>query len=266
MILDFHTHIFPDTVAARAIAALEEQGGVRAVSDGTVSGLLRSMDEAGVDRSVILPVSTREHQVSSINRWVTGLRGERLIPFGTLFPGMAGVREEAARLADYGIRGVKLHPDYQSMDLDDPRMEPLLETCLDHGFTVLLHAGRFIPTYPPGRTTPEMIVEMLRRFPGIRMIVAHMGSLEMWDEVERSLAGSEVLFDTALCFRRMPEHKFRSILRRHGVQRVLFGTDYPWLGQHDALEILDRWDLAPEERLLIRGENALRVLREWGIG
>ncbi len=266
MIVDFHTHVFPDDVAPKAIAALEEQGGVPAVSDGTVSGLLRSMDRAGIERSVILPVSTRERQVTAINRWVAGLSGDRLISFGTLFPGMRAVREETARLAEHGIRGIKLHPDYQMVNLDDPRMDTLLDACREYGMTVMVHAGVFIPGYPPGRTTPEMIAGLLDRFPGLRVIVAHMGGLETWDAVERSLSGREVLFDTALCFRRMNETQFLSILRHHGIGRVLFGTDHPWLGQREALDVLDRWNLTQEERRLIRGDTALRVLREWELG
>ena len=265
MIIDFHTHVFPDSVAARAVEALEKQGGVHAASDGTVSGLLQSMDKAGVERAVILPVSTRERTVSAINRWAAGLRSDRLIPFGTLFPGMTGVRDEAARLKDSGIRGVKLHPDYQGMNLDDPRMFPLLEACCEYNLTVLTHAGMDIALSPPVRATPEMIAGVLDRFPPLRVIAAHMGGQDIWDEVERFLAGREVLFDTALCFRRMPEHIFRSLLRRHGARRVLFGTDHPWQGQREALDTLDRWDITPEERCLIRGENALRVLQDWEI-
>lgn len=264
MIVDFHAHVFPDRIAARAVSALEERGGVRACSDATVSGLLRSMDRAGVGMAVVLPVSTKKENVSSINRWAAGLRGDRLEPFGTLFPGMHDVRDEAARLMEAGIRGVKIHSDYQGVDADNPLMYPLYEACREYGIVALLHAGVDLALSPPVRATPEMIAAVLERFPGLTMIAAHMGGHRMWDDVKSFLAGREVYFDTAFCPGKMPEETFRSLLRPHGAGRVLFATDYPWLGHEEALTAMNRWDFSAEERRLILGENALRLLQKHG--
>ncbi len=260
MIIDFHTHIFPDGLAEKAIAALEAQGGMRAVSDGTATGLLRSMDRAGVDRSVVAPVSTRAEQVTAVNRWVSGLDRSRFIPFGTLFPGMSDPGSEAARLAGHGVPGIKLHPDYQGKNADDPLMFSLYEACLDHGLMVLMHAGVDIALYPPAHATPEMIASVLDRYPGLRLVAAHLGGHLMWDEVERFLLGRDVLFDTAYSIGEMPEERFLSLLRRHGPEKVLFATDHPWLGQERAVRILRDWQLTAAEREMVMGGNAERIL------
>lgn len=263
MIIDFHTHVFPDELAPRAIAELERQGMVRAVSDGTVAGLLRSMDRAGIDRSVVLPVSTREAQVATINRWIAGVPRDRLIPFGTLFPGMKNVREEAARLAESGIPGVKLHPDYQCTDADDPVMIPIYEACREYDLLVMLHAGVDLAMAPPVRATPEMIASVLDRFPGLRLVAAHLGGNLMPDAVMRFLSGRDVFFDTAYCVGEVPDDLFHALVRGHGTEKVLFATDHPWIEQPSSVaRVLNSPVFTGSERRLLFGENALRALGE----
>ncbi|MHB9029807.1 MAG: amidohydrolase family protein [Candidatus Latescibacterota bacterium] len=261
MVIDFHTHVFPDIIAPRAIASLQKQGCVKAASDGTVSGLLRSMDCAGIDRSVILPVSTRKEQVGPINRWITGIANDRIIPFGTLYPGMRNPEREAARLAECGIAGVKLHADYQEVNADDPVMFPLYEACRTHGLMAVMHAGFDIALSPPVRATPRMIAAVLDRFPGLRVVAAHMGGNRMWEEVGEHLVGRDVLFDTALFAGEIEESVFLAVLRAHGAGRVLFATDQPWLDQARAMNIMRDWALTDEERQLVLGGNAERLLQ-----
>lgn len=260
MIVDAHVHVFPDSLAPKAVAALEAQGGVRAVCDGTVGGLLRSMDRAGIDRSIVHPVSTRAEQVESANRWVTGLARDRIVPFGTLFPGMTDPRGEAARLIERGVPGIKLHADYQGVDADDPLMFPLYEACLEYGLIVLMHAGIDIGLYPPVRATPRMIAAVLDRYPGLRVVAAHLGGHQMWDDVERFLLGRNLFFDTAYSIGDMTEEFFLSLLRRHGAGRVLFATDHPWLEQARAVGIIRDWALTGAERRMVFGGNAERLL------
>jgi predicted TIM-barrel fold metal-dependent hydrolase len=174
---------------------------------------------------------------------------------------MRNPEAEAARLAAHGIAGVKLHADYQRVDADDPVMFPLYEACLAHGLMAVMHAGFDVALSPPVRATPRMIAAVLDRFPGLRLVAAHMGGNRMWDEAERYLAGRDMLFDTALFAREIEESVFLSLLRAHGADRVLFATDQPWLDQAHAMRIMRDWALTARERSLIMGENALRALR-----
>ena len=167
MRIDFHTHAFPDKLAVNAVPALEKVGGIQAAGDGTIRGLLASMESAGIDRSVVCPVATKPEQVRGINDWVLGIRDERIIPFGSLFPGMADVADEVRRLKDEGVRGIKLHPDYQKFFVDDEIAFPIYEACEKHGLMILFHAGLDIGLPDPVHAPPEKLASVVERFDGL---------------------------------------------------------------------------------------------------
>jgi predicted TIM-barrel fold metal-dependent hydrolase len=175
---------------------------------------------------------------------------------------MRNPESEAKRLAEHGIAGVKLHADYQEVDADDPVMFPLYEACRIYGLITVLHAGFDIALSPPVRATPRMIAAVLDRFPGLRLVAAHMGGNRMWEEVGLHLAGRDVLFDTALFAGEIEETVFLDLLRKHGAGRVLFATDQPWLDQTRAIHIIQGWALTAGERTLIMGENARMLLQQ----
>ena len=126
MIIDFHTHAFPDFLAPRAIPTLAENSGLTPYHDGTAAGLIARMDKSGIDRSVVLNIATNAHQELSVNRFaVSLLENERLIPFGSVFPGSDTWEQTLDFLAKNGIRGIKLHPDFQQFDIDAPEAQQL---------------------------------------------------------------------------------------------------------------------------------------------
>ena len=140
-IIDFHAHAFPDALAARAMPALEEEGNIKAALDGKVSSLLRSMDEAGIEASVVASIATRPQQFEPILRWSEEIASARIIPFPSVHPDDAQVVEHVHRIHDRGFKGVKLHPYYQDFDLDEARLRPLYAALQDCGLAVLCHTG-----------------------------------------------------------------------------------------------------------------------------
>jgi uncharacterized protein len=260
MIIDFHTHAFPDAIAAYAISSLEGKSRVKSAGNGTLRDLSASMDRSGVDRSVVCPVSTKVSQVRSINQWIGSVTDPRLIPFGTLFPGMDDPAGETAWLRENGIRGVKLHPEYQDFYVDDESVYPLYEACMKDGLIVLFHAGVDIGLPPPVHATPERLARVLDDFPGLTVVAAHLGGYRMWDGVREHLVGRSIYFDLAYFSVSYDEALFLSIMRSHGIERILFATDYPWLDQVRALEEITAWPFSGDERRMVMGENAKRLL------
>ena len=246
-ILDAHTHIFPDDLVDRAMAALHEAYQAEPVRRPTVSGLLEEMAESGVSRSVIAPVSTKASQVPGINDWIIGLRGPRLIPFCTLHPHCEGLEEEVERVIAAGIRGVKLQPFFQGYDFEDPRAREMFEM-VSGRLVVLMHGGQEIVDIPHVIPAPEPLAKLKRDFPKLQLIVAHLGGYHMWDEVEEHLVGEDVYFDLSYTFNHAPDDLIQRICDRHGWERILFASDFPWQSQREALEGLRRLKL-PEERL-----------------
>lgn len=280
MVVDFHTHTFPDKIALSTVRKLQSLSHTLPFTDGTVSGLAASMRAAGVDWSVVLPVATSARQVPHINDASARLCAEEardgILSFGCMHPDFPDWRAELARVAGLGLRGIKLHPVYQDVRFDDPRFLRILDRAAEVGLLVLTHAGLDVGF--PGKVccSPEMVRSALRQVGPVPLILAHMGGWRCWDQVEELLADTEVFLDTSFSLGAMTpngdgfyrpedlpllgEEQFVRMVRRFGAHRVLFGTDSPWGSQADGLRQLRALPLTGEEREAIEGGNARRLL------
>ncbi len=259
-IIDAHTHIFPEKVADRAVQRLGEAYDARPVRRPVLEGLVAEMDEAGVERSVFAPVSTRPGQVPSINDFALGLvEHPRIIPFGTLHPHYDDVAGEIDRLVAGGIRGVKLQPLFQGYDFEDPRTAEMFEAIGDR-LVVLMHGGQEIVEIESVIPNPEALAELLMRHPRLRMIVAHLGGYAMWEGVDEHLVGADVHFDLSYTFNHARDDLIRRICSRHGWDRIVFGSDFPWQSQSEALAGLRRLDLDEETFAAVTSGNLLELL------
>lgn len=230
MIVDVHTHIFPDEIAERVVAQLSAAGDVPAYLDGTLAALVDSMDKAGVDVSVVAPVATKASQVKSINDFSASVASRRVIPFGTLHPEFEHFEDEVARMRSLGIRGIKLHPEYQAFHPDDEALFPMYESLARAGLFILFHAGLDVEI-PTLHSTPAHFARVHAALPDLVLILAHMGSWRLWDDVEEQLVGKDIYFDTSYIFDDIDIEQFRRIVAEHGHEKVLFGTDSPWTDQ-----------------------------------
>ncbi len=262
MIIDIHTHAFPDELAPRALAALSECSHVPPHTDGTCAGLSASMRCAGVDRSVIMPIATKPAQVGSINNWAAAINRQHrdLISFGTLHPQQDDLSAEIDRLAAEGIPGVKFHPDYQDFFVDAPEMIPTYRALAAAGLIVLFHAGVDIGLPPPVHCTPERLARVLDAVPALTVIAAHMGGYDCWDDVERCLVGRDLYFDTSYSLADLGSERMTALMRAHGAGRILFGTDSPWTDQSDEVAAIRALPLTDDEISAVLGGNAARLL------
>lgn len=257
MIIDFHAHFFPDNIAPQALQALcESMPNMRPYTDGTLGGLLEAMDRAGIDRAVNLPVATKPSQVATINRAAAAQRSPRIIPFGTLHPRAPSLTGDIRYLHDHGIRGIKLHPEYQDFYVDMPQMDTCYGLLQELGLIVVFHAGWDPGPFTRDHATPAALRRVHRRFPALRMVAAHMGGLHMWDEVERELVGTGVYFDTSAATQYMDPDRFVRMVRAHGADRVLFGTDTPWFDGAEERDRIERLPLTAAQREALLGLNA----------
>jgi hypothetical protein len=258
-VIDVHCHVFPDAIAHAAVGALQGKSGVRACYDGTVGGLLASMDRAGVDRSVVAPVATKPSQVAGINDWVAALLDNRIVRFGAMHPALDDPAAEIARIATLGIRGIKLHPQHQEFLPAEPRMSAIYRAAQEHGLIVLFHAGSYVVDYPH-EARPADFVPVLDAYPDLTFILAHMGGFRRWDEVREHICGRDVYLDTAYVPRHLPDDEFLALARAHGTDRVLFGTDGPWADAAAEIEYLSGMGFTSPELEAILGGNAERLL------
>jgi len=258
--IDFHTHIFPDKVAAEAIPKMESSSDHQAFTDGTAAGLRASMDAAGIEKSVALPVATNPGKVSSINRYGASLNQGRICMFGAFHPKAPAWREHLEEILGYGMAGIKLHPDYQGFYPDDADLLPVFAAIRDSGLIVFFHAGEDLSFRPPFRGEPARIAALLEALPGLKVLAAHMGGFRMWDQVEEHLLGKPVYMDTSFAVGYMSDQRMRGIIGRHGAEYVLFGTDSPWLDQSAEVKKVLGLGLGSAAEELIFSANALRLV------
>ncbi len=263
MIIDFHTHAFPDKVAEKAIPKLAGIGGIEAYGDGTVSSLISRMDEWGIDRAVILNIATNPKQQTNVNNFAIEVNSnyDRLYALGSLNPDSDNIAEEARRLADAGIRGIKIHPDYMGVLVDDAKFDPIYKACIENDLFLITHSGWDFISPDLIHCTPERILNVLKKFPELRFIAAHMGACKQWDEAERLLIGKNLWIETSLApmFGLEPV-KYARMLNNHDPEKILFGSDFPWYGMNLGHEYVESLGLSDELMKKICSENAIKLL------
>ncbi len=259
-IIDFHTHAFPDKVAANAIPALEKIGNVKASLDGRVASLLSSMVGAGVEKSVLCLIATRPGQFASILAWAKEIRSERVIPFPSFHPDDPEAVANINHIADAGFRGIKMHPYYQGFLLDEERMLALYEKIRDRGLVLVMHTG-FDIGFPRQRVAdPARVLKVLERVPDLKLVTTHLGGWDMWDEVEALLLGRPIYMDISYSLDFLEPERARRILLRHPQEYLLFGTDSPWAEQRSVVAQVKGLALGAEREEALFSRNAMALL------
>lgn len=268
MIIDFHTHTFPDKIAAKTIAYLAEKGNVKPYREGTLSSLKESMKKSGVDYSVVLPVATAPKQVESINNLAAELNGkDGIIYSGAIHPDFEDIDGALDFIKNAGLFGVKIHPDYQGVYFNDPRVLRILDGAAKRGLYIVTHAGLDVGYPDDIHCTPDMVLEVLEKLKGTienKLILAHLGGCDLPDEVLGKLCGKPVYMDTAVVLDRYPE-KSVEIIKAHGADKILFATDSPWADQKDFIELLKSFGFSERENEMMFSENGLKILENAGI-
>ncbi len=269
MLIDFHTHVFPDKIAERAIDVLESNivkysGDVpfaHANYRGTLNGLKKSMSENHVDISVVLPIATNVTQSDSINRFAAELNKiPGIVSFGSLHPLQPKPEEELEKIKKAGIKGIKLHPEYQHFYINSPESIRILKYAEELGLFVVLHAGKDVGAPEPVHCSPQQLSDALGHVSGKNIIAAHMGGYGLWEDVLKYLGKSEIMTDTSFCLNKMPADTAKDIIRTFSPDRILFGTDSPWAKPSDILGALKNLNLTKDSFDKITFGNACRIL------
>jgi len=260
MLIDFHTHCFPDKIASKAIEKLSfASGGLEPYTDGTVEGLKNSMRNGGVDKSVVLNIATNAHQQKNVNDFANSINSEDIIAFGSVHFESPDALEELERIKEMGLKGVKLHPDYQGFEVDDPKMKPIYKKISQLGLITVFHAGRDYGFSPPYGNTPEKLLKALKWFSS-PVIAAHWGGVDSYEDVVKYLCGAEVYFDTSFGYSMMPKYYAQLIYEKHGADKMLFGTDTPWHNAHMELRLINSLEISDDDKEKIFYKNAQKLL------
>ncbi|MCL2270774.1 MAG: amidohydrolase family protein [Treponema sp.] len=256
-IIDFHTHIYPEKIAAKAVASIGEFYTVAMQGNGTVESLLESGRRGGIGHFVVFSAAAIPGQVQAINDYIASTCRERpeFTGFGTLHPDMEKPREEIERLIALGLKGVKFHPDMQRFNIDDGRMMDIY-AALEGRLPVIFHTGDYRYTF----SHPSRLARVLDNFPKLCAIAAHFGGWSVVDIAYDYLHNRRCYFDVSSSLSFLGVRRAAELIRSYGAERFLFGSDYPMWDPAACLEEFMALDLTGSERELILWKNARTVL------
>lgn len=261
MLIDFHTHAFPDKIAPKAIDKLSYvSGGLEPYTDGTLSGLRRSMKNNNVDLSVVLCIATNAEQQKNVNDFALSVNNEKdMLSFGSIYPWASDAFDELDRIKAMGLKGVKFHPDYQKFSVDDIRFKDLYKKISSLGLITVFHAGHDFGFPPPYGATPDKLSKALLWFDS-PVVAAHWGGIGCGEDVIKHLVGTDVYLDTSFGYGTMPRYFAQKIVENHGADKILFGTDTPWHNACMEMRLLNTLKLSESEFEKIKYKNAQILL------
>jgi len=262
MIIDFHIHVFPDKVAPYVIRDLKEKGDLHAYSDGTVKGLSAYMDGTALDYVVAMGVAIRPDLVTRTNDWLMGLTDPRVLPFGSVHPDYPKPADEVERLRQNGIRGIKFHSPFQNFSPDENRMMPIYEAMGDD-MVAFFHVGAgLVKESKPVLATPASMVNVMGNFPKLKIVAAHFGGYKVLEEAERYLIGKDLYLDTAWApgLKGLDKDEVVRIIRKHGCEKIVFGSDCPTADPVSEIQYIDSLKLNEAEKEFILGANGRALL------
>ncbi len=267
-IIDSHCHIFPEKIAQKATDSIDsfyqisESGVINGCGFvGTAKTLIKQCDASGVAKCLVTSVATTPHHAQSINTFIAKeveLFPERFIGFGSLHPESESLEEDAQHLSELGLKGVKLHPDIQNFKVDDPRVIRIFDICNQKSLPVLLHTGdsRF------DNSNPNRVEKILKMFPDLIIIGAHLGGWSVWEEATEKLYKYENFYvDTCSSFYALKREVAKRIIETYGTKKVIFGTDFPMWKQKDELDYLFSLGFNDEELQDILYNNLSKLLK-----
>ena len=261
MLIDFHTHAFPDKIAQRAVSKLSyDSGGLEPQTQGTITSLKQEMDRDGVDMAVVLSIATNPTQQKNVNNFAMEVnRDDRLFAFGSVHPNAPDALEELERIHAAGLKGIKLHPEYQGFYADDEKMKPIYRKISELGLITLFHAGDDYGFLPPYHGMPEHLLGALRWL-DTPVVAAHWGGLGQPEKVLETLCGRDIWFDLSFGYSTLPKEYAQRIVDRHTPDRLLFASDMPWHRPEWELRLLNTLDVSDSDRQKIYCRNAQSLL------
>lgn len=259
-IIDFHVHVYPDAIARKAADNVREfYDGIGNNSiDGSVETLLRHGKQAGIAGFAILPVATKPERTRHINEFIVqqAAAHSEFYGFGTVHADMEGLMDEVDFIQHSGLRGIKIHPDYQTFAIDDPRMFPVYEQ-IQGVMPIVFHMGDLRYDY----SHPARLRNVLEQFPNLQAVAAHFGGYQMRDVAREVLTNTKCLFDTSSSLMFMEPGVAEEHIRHYGAERFMYGTDFPMWDPVVEVERFFNLDLTDDEKEQIAWKTAAQLLK-----
>lgn len=258
--IDFHTHIYPQKIASKAVAAIGDFYSIQMKNDGTSETLLQNGHSINVTKYVVHSVATTPRQVASINSFIASEceKHPEFIGFATLHPFSDTLEKDIEDAISLGLKGIKIHPDFQHFALDCEESVRMFKAIAGK-LPILIHTGDKRYDY----SGSKRMARVLDLVPDVTAIGAHLGGYSEWENSRKYLIGRENFYiDTSSTLFALEPTAARDMIREHGTKRTLFGTDYPMWDHKEELERFLKMGLSDEECEDIFLNNAKALLKD----
>jgi hypothetical protein len=258
LIIDFHTHIYPEKIAAKAVASVSEFYSIEVCKDGTADTLLECGRLGGIGHFVVFTAAIVPEKVQTINDYITSACREHpeFTGFGTLHPDMENPQDEIERLIGLGLRGIKFHPDMQRFNIDDKKAMDIY-AILEGRLPIIFHTGDYRYSF----SHPSRLARALDNFPKLCAIAAHFGGWSLFDVAYDYFHNRFCYFDISSSLPLIGNRRAAELIRSYGAERFLFGSDYPMWDPAVCVQEFMEIDLSDNERELILWKNAQKILK-----
>ncbi len=257
-VIDIHNHVFPDHIALRAAESIRDYYKLPMYGDGTLQTMLDRAGEFRVEHFFVCSAALKPEKVRTANEFtaIQRARSPRILSFGTTHAGVRDQIEVFRQIEAFGLSGVKLHPDFQGFAVDDERLDEAWRQAIRLKLPVLIHVG------DPNSdlSSPSRVYRVMERFPELKIIAAHMGGYQVKEAAE-CLVGTHCYFDTSQWFYFLTEAEFLERIEKHGVEKILFGSDYPLNVADREIKRLLKTALPKEDRDAIFYRNAKNLFK-----
>ncbi len=259
-IIDTHAHLFRTDIERKAINYMEKKSGFKCPGYGTLEYLKQEMIKNNISMAIILPVATKPKQVNSINKFLKTINSSKILPFAAYHPDIENPYKTLSDIKKSGFLGLKLHPEYQEFRWSEEKIQNLGELCEKLGLIIYTHAG-YDMGFRETHFDMDEFVDFAKNFPKLKIIAAHMGGFLMWNEVWKKLPNTKNVFiDTSFAFPYLDNISFKNIVNKMGIEKVIFGTDFPWQKYEKYFYYLSRI-FSDKELEYIYSSNTKRLLK-----
>lgn len=257
-IIDFHAHIYPDKIAKKAVAAVGQFYDIPMDEEGTASALVSQGKACGAINYVVHSVATTPAQTHSINNFIKSQMDiyPEFIGFSALHPDSEDFDRDFEQMDELGLSGIKLHPDFQKFYIDDKKAFEIYKRA-EGRYPILFHMGDARYDF----SEPIRLRRIKEKFPNLTVIAAHFGGYQAWDKAEEFLTDTDVYFDTSSSLYFIDKEYALDRIHAYGVDRMLFGTDFPMWNFSEELDRFFQLNLSEEERVKILSKNAKKLLK-----
>ncbi len=211
------------------------------------------------------------------NEWTCQMAQEQpgLVAFLSVDPimGQEAMKAELLdKIDNQGARGLKIHPGEGRFFPDDPSLGPVYDVMVERGLPVISHGGLDIANPDPSYTRPAAFARVAQQYPDLKLVIAHLGNNFFDESVQMAAKYPNIFFDTSAVIpgdkdgeplikeNALSDKEAVELIRKIGVERVMFGSDYPWFHPRWDLKRFLKLDFSETEKEALLCGNAKRIL------